>query len=201
MTDRSPARLAHVGIVLALALAACDAPVGPEVHAAPGPLAPAHLGNSDGAVSTPFRAHFFTVGQGLTVDPACGDPPNLLNTQVGMGEATHLGQFSVFITFCNDVTDVLDGQLTAGESVPYDDGFGILTAANGDELFFEISGEVVPSTDPAYDFEFQDAFTFVGGTGRFAGATGEGMTDSFVDLSTDRTDHEWVAILDMPAGR
>lgn len=197
MMNRSPARLAPMGIALALALAACDAPVGPDLDAAP--AAYAQRGYGDGAVATPFRADFVTRGLGLVPDAACGDFPRLLNTQVGEGQATHLGRFSVVITFCMDVTDVLDdGQLTAGESVPYDNGFGILTAANGDELHIEISGAVLPSDNPGYDFEFRDEFRFTDGTGRFAGATGEGMTDSFVVQAEDRTDHEWIGTLVTP---
>lgn len=199
MMNRSPARLAPMGIVLALALAACDAPVGPDLDTVPGPAVDAQRGYGDGAVAKPFRADLVTRGQGLMPDAECGDFPRLLNTQVGEGQATHLGRFSVVITFCMDVTDVLDdGQLTAGESIPYDNGVGILTAANGDELHIEISGAVLPSDNPDYDFEFRDEFRFTGGTGRFAGATGEGMTDSFVVQSEDRTDHEWIGTLVTP---
>ena len=190
MIDRTSTRLVHMGIVLTLAFAACDAPMGPESDV--DAVANARLGYGDGAVSMPFRADMFTQGQGLVPAAECGAFPRLLNTQVGEGEATRLGRFSVVITFCMDVTDVLDdGMLTEGESIPYDNGFGILTAANGDVLYLEISGAVLPSDDPDYDFEFQDAFQFTGGTGRFAGATGEGTTASFVNQSEDRTDHEW----------
>lgn len=199
MMNRSPARLAPMGIALALALAACDAPVGPDLDDAPVTAVDAHRGYDDGVIAKPFRADFVTRGQGPVPDPACGDFPRLLNTQVGEGQATHLGRFSFVATFCMDVTDVLDdGQLTAGESVPYDNGFGILTAANGDELHIEISGAVLPSDHPDYDFEFRDEFRFTDGTGRFAGVTGEGMTDSFVVQSEDRTDHQWIGTLVTP---
>jgi hypothetical protein len=203
MTDQSSNRLALIGGVLALAFAACDAPpVGPELDAATVSTTDARLGHSNATVSIPFRADMFTVLDGMIPDPLCGDFPRLLNTQVGEGEATHLGQFSVIITFCVDVTDVLDdGTLTGDESLPYDNGFGILTAANGDELYIEISGAVLPSDQPGYNLEFRDTFRFTGGAGRFVGATGEGMTESFVDQSADRTDHLWLGTLVMPVGR
>lgn len=201
MIDRTPARLAQMGIVLSLAITACDVPVGPEVDVAPLPVANARLGHGDATVSKPFRAHMFTRLEGVVPDPECGGFPRLLNTQIGEGEATHLGRFSAVITFCVDLTDVLDGMFTAGESLPYENGFGTLTAANGDVLYLEISGAVLPSDHPDYDLEFQDPFHFTGGTGRFAGATGEGMTASFVDQSDDRTDHEWVGTLVLPARR
>jgi hypothetical protein len=199
MIDRITARLAPMGIVLLLTIAACDTPMEPEAEVAPHPVADAQLGYDNGAVSKPFRARMFTRLAGLVPDPRCGDFPRLLNTQAGEGQATHLGRFSVVITFCVDVTDVLDdGMLTAGESLPYDNGFGTLTGANGDVLYIEISGAVLPSDHPDYNFEFHDPFHFTGGTGRFTGATGEGMTASFVDQSDDRTDHEWLGTLVLP---
>ena len=50
---------------------------------------------------------------------------------------------------------------------------------------------MLPSSHPDFDFEFHDDFVVTGGTGRFAGATGQGVTDSFVDQSVDRTSHSW----------
>lgn len=183
-----------------LVLGGCDAPLGPEAGDPPTVSSVVAAGRS--AVSVPFKARLFTAGEGLAPDASCGAPPRLLNTQVGEGVATHLGRFSVRITFCMDVTDFLDDlQLTEGESLPYDNGIGTLVAANGDELYLEISGEVVPSAHPDFDLEFHDRFRFTGGTGRFSGASGEGTTDSFVDQEADRTQHEWRGTLVLPRGR
>lgn len=202
MMDRNTTGLALMGAVLAVALAACDGPVGPELDAATVSAADVQFGHSSAAITIPFRADLFTLLAGMTPDPTCGVFPRLLNTQIGEGEATHLGRFSVIITFCVDITDVLDdGTLTGGESLPYDNGFGILTAADGDELYLEISGAVLPSDQPGYNLEFRDPFSFTGGTGRFAGATGTGMTESFVNQSTNQTDHTWLGTLVLPAGR
>ena len=123
MTQRSHgSRFAAAAVAGLLGLAACDEPVAPGVD----DLALSRVGAGgagEGMVAKPFEARFFTAGEGLAPDPACGDPPRFLNTQVGEGTATHLGRFSVRITFCMDVTDVLDdGQLTEGESLPYDHG-------------------------------------------------------------------------------
>jgi hypothetical protein len=187
------ARFHAVLPALLLAVGACDTATAPAPDASLLAVegAPAHV-----VLETPFQARAYTDLAGLAPDPLCGDPPRFLNTQVGAGEATHLGRFTVHITFCVDATDLLDdGMLTEGESVPYDNGFGVLVAANGDELYMAIAGAVLPSDDPAFDFEFHDPFTFVGGTGRFEGATGEGMTDSFVDQAADRTYHDWSGVL------
>jgi len=157
----------------------------------------------EGIVSKPFKAKFFTVINPEEVglnEEECPTPPFIFfNVQEGSGEATHLGKFTTRITFCVDITDLLDdGTLTGDESAPYNNGKGVFTAANGDELFFDTSGAVVPSDNPDFDFEFQDPFIFTGGTGRFAGASGGGMTDSFVDQSTNITDHKWVGNLEVP---
>jgi hypothetical protein len=72
----------------------------------------------------------------------------------GEGEATHLGHFKV----TGDVAvDVATG-------IPIGDW--TLTAANGDMLFLKMGGHGIDAT---HGF---GAFTVVGGTGRFQGATG-----------------------------
>jgi hypothetical protein len=179
--------LAAAGLVLAAA--ACETPL---------PTADEQLAfsavNADGSVNKPFKADLTTASTGLVPDPACG--PYLLEHQVGEGEATHLGRFTADFTFCIDPTDLLDdGQLTAGESIPYWDGVGVFTAANGDVLVLEIEGEILPSTRPGFNFEFHDDFEFTGGTGRFAGASGSGSTDSYVQQSPNQVVHDMNAVL------
>jgi hypothetical protein len=75
--------------------------------------------------------------------------------------ATHLGKSTI-----HTVGSTLNG----GTSV------GTITAANGDQLFITQDG---PATDlpssvcpPDLPFASQQSQTFIGGTGRFAGATG-----------------------------
>lgn len=155
-----------------------------------------------------FEASFFTDIVINSEDPddpeasgplkgGCTEEPfTFFNVQEGSGQATHLDNLFTRITFCVDTADLQDdGTLTGDESTPYNNGQGIFKDANGDELHFTIEGAVLPSDHPDYDFEFQDPFTFTGGTGRFAGASGSGTTDSFVNHSTNRTDHTWNATL------
>lgn len=157
------------------------------------------LGRSNGTVTVPFKAMFYTDGGIVPGDNSCGAPPFFLNVQDGDGEATHLGRFSTHMTFCVDATDILDdGQLSAGESAPYDNGVGTLTAANGDELWITIAGAVLPSGHPDFDYEFADPFAFSGGTGRFEGASGGGYTNSYVHAAIGRTIHEWSGTLILP---
>ena len=76
----------------------------------------------------------------------------------GSGTATHLGQWTVSgnVQYTPDNNGVLH---SSGEAA--------LTAANGDKLQFQIDGILNPVT--AVD---QGVFRFVGGTGRFEGASG-----------------------------
>ena len=77
----------------------------------------------------------------------------------GSGTATHLGQWTVAgtVKYTPDENGVLH---SSGEAT--------LTASNGDKLQFQIDGIL----DPVAAID-QGVFRFVGGTGRFEGASGE----------------------------
>lgn len=192
--------------ILALALTACDgAPTSSVAHASFSAV------NPDGSVDRPFRAELTTRSSDdfPRPDPACGPFPNLLEEQTGEGESAPLGRFTVVFTFCIAAADLVDdGQLTEGESIPYGEGvgtfgpgIGTFVAANGDELIMEISGVIFPSANPDFEFEFHDPFTFVGGTGRFADASGGGSTDSFVDQAENLVVHSMRGTLARHPGR
>jgi hypothetical protein len=84
-------------------------------------------------------------------DPVAG----ILDTTVaGEGHATHLGHFTV------------TGQVAVDVATGIPVGTWTLTAANGDMLFLAMTGHGI---DPTHGF---GAFTIVGGTGRFEGASG-----------------------------
>lgn len=135
--------------------------------------------------TVPFEANFFTVLSGFEENAGgCASPMSFLNTQKGDGSATLIGDFTTTITFCVDIN-----------TFEYDNGQGSFVGSNGDEIFFEGKGQVKPSDHPEYDLEFQDTFTITGGTGRFEGATGTMVTDSYVKNSTQQTDHVWSGTL------
>lgn len=109
---------------------------------------------------TPLKGTFVQSGV-IAPSAAC---QGLSNTTTGTGEATHLGKSLWSGTACLGFGPqgivVTNGKLT-------------LTAANGDQLFstFAASG-ALPAGDGS--FHLDGTFTVVGGTGRFAGATGGG---------------------------
>lgn len=158
-------------------------------------------GKTNGTLELPFKASFYTKRDYSIEDEGpsyCTQDPYLgFNYQVGEGEATHLGHFSVTIKFC-------------GAGFDYTNGDGVLVAANGDELYIGLIeiGHILPYEHPLYELQFQDPFIFTGGTGRFEGASGGGMTASFVDLLDDegnflpehQTDHYWSGTLILPKG-
>jgi len=130
------------------------------------------------AVTVPFKANFYTLRDySFTPDCSAYEGYSSGNYQVGGGDATHLGEFTVTISFCGP----------PGE-FKYVGGEGVFVADNGDELYFNIppTGEIgiiyQIFDDPYYELWFGDSFEFTGGTGRFAGATGGGTTDSWVNL-------------------
>jgi hypothetical protein len=78
----------------------------------------------------------------------------------GAGNATHLGLF----------TDSTCTITTGGMFPVFDfESEGEVTAANGDQIFYIVTGSTDVSSDPCVA---QGTLTVVGGTGRFAGASG-----------------------------
>jgi hypothetical protein len=115
------------------------------------PLAPAQ--SQRNATRLPLRGSF------AAADRSTFAPPNLVLHGTGEGNATHLGRFTV--TF----TDVVNPATATGT------GTFDVTAANGDQLFATTAGGQDQFTPPNVSHVTLVA-TIVGGTGRFASATG-----------------------------
>ena len=110
---------------------------------------------SASAVERPFALSGAGVATLITDDAG-----NLIGaTPTGSGTATHLGRWTVAgnVNYTPDNNGVLRSN-----------GVATITAANGDTLQVQIDGILDPVA--AVD---QGVFRMVGGTGRFAGATGE----------------------------
>jgi hypothetical protein len=134
-------------------------------------------------VTVPFKANFSVWDHSDYSDNSCGGFPVFFLTMKGYGPATHLGKMTTTMTFCCNT-----------ETGYYYNTTGSFISANGDELFFEIpEGQIIPNEgDNSYYYQtkFNDRIIFTGGTGRFAGATGEAYTNAYVHDGTDewRTD-------------
>jgi len=139
--------------------------------------------NTPVLVNVPFKTDLSVWDMSDYADTRCGGYPVFFLTMEGYGTATHLGKLTTIMTFCCDVT-----------TGAYYNTAGTFVAANGDELFFEIpNGQIIPNDEDNssyYQTKFDDLMIFTGGTGRFAGATGEAMSNAYVHDGEDewRTD-------------
>jgi hypothetical protein len=99
------------------------------------------------------------------------DPQVVLTRDSASGEATPFGRYTLVAhEFINLATLTVKG------------GAFTLTAANGDTLTGEYSGQAVAEFPTIIHYEVSGPIT--GGTGRFAGATGTITFDGFADLQT-----------------
>jgi hypothetical protein len=83
-------------------------------------------------------------------------PSVIQTTDTGNGRATHLGRYTLA---AGEHIDLASGAITGG--------FYTLTAANGDTITGTYSGEALPGLTG-----YLVSGPIIGGTGRFAGATG-----------------------------
>ena len=119
-------------------------------------------------------------------DAVCGDFPlwRIINT--GEGTGTHFGKLTSHFDFCFNVLD---------SSYPNGYGFSYFEDKNGDRLYVEVAGFVldgrVPGMPSFANSYFKDPFTIVGGTGRFEGATGSGMTNDYNSDKDPYSHHHW----------
>jgi hypothetical protein len=140
-----------------------DSPTGPSrVGSSTSSSAGANVSPAqpDGSRELPFHGSFTGETRGaVNCPPECNPPTILTVTGTRMGTATYLGAF----TATN--VDVVDLATATGT------GTFNLTAANGDQLFTTtIGGE--DEFEPPNISHVLVVGTILGGTGRFAGATG-----------------------------
>jgi hypothetical protein len=103
----------------------------------------------------PFNANFITRFTGVVEG-------NFLHVTVsGRGQATYAGDTRAFTD--SQFVSLIDGSITATYT---------LTATNGDTLTLNFVGQ---GTNVDGGATFSGSYTIVGGTGRFAGATGSGF--------------------------
>jgi hypothetical protein len=134
---------------------------------APGTAAPAVAGATLAVQQVPFKGVFSGTGTAVT-----GGRCPVLTVQIhATGHATHVGRLTDEQSHCADPT-----------SLAFTDGEFAFTAANGDQLVGTYFGDFVPLDQPL--FTIVGHFTFTGGTGRFAGASGGGNASGVQNLAT-----------------
>ena len=162
---RAPATPA---VLLALALVGCADP-GPTTLPTPEGAALARGGSAGGrATARPISGRCE-----LTVAPLPSSPPIIRQTDTGTCQLSHLGRTAF--------AGVLDLNLATGTQR----GERTFTAANGDQLRAVNVGTSTPAGPGLV--RFSATLTFVGGTGRFANATGEMRCEGTANLVTRTT--------------
>jgi hypothetical protein len=101
----------------------------------------------------------------------CSAPSDYIIYAAFDGTATHIGQFTGSGSHCSQIAWTPSGPGGA----TYSDGRGTLVAANGDTLDLHWGQGTTGYDAEAGLITFTDQFSFVGGTGRFVGATGGGQ--------------------------
>ncbi len=125
--------------------------------------------NSSAAVPRPFKATWSGAGNFLPGDSSCPGGAIVITTAKGIATLTGASEF-VGTYCCN---------LTTGHCT----GTGVLTAANGDALYFSITHDFNPATG-----DFTESEDYTGGTGRFVGATGRSTTSGTATFMTPTSD-------------
>lgn len=144
-------------------------------------------------VTVPFEAEF--IGDYIYVGPddkdSTGLEPKCDFTRVIVdfkGSGTPLGNFTGNFDFCVGP----DGY---GQTEAY------MVTMKGDTLFVSISGNVIPGRlddQPEYVTSYwQDPFEILGGTGRYEGATGSGISDDYNSSLDPNSHHSWSGTITM----
>jgi hypothetical protein len=133
----------------------------------------------------PFKGRFEAVVTMMT--PL--QPPFVFLLVEGTGNATHLGRFTLTSPVVGDTS-------TQAATGTYE-----FTAANGDTLTADFTGQATPTPIPGVLF-IVDTATITGGTGRFADATGSFISTHVFDPATGITIGSFDGTISSPgAGR
>ncbi len=136
-----------------------------------GPAAAADAGTQD----RPWEATYSGRWHIDTVDPdRCrhfDDPWIVPLYTVGHGTGSHVGAITVETWDCVNV----DPADVGGPGREILDGRLLITAANGDQVEGTFEGDILAPTPDLTGLLFETDIEVAGGTGRFAGATGEAL--------------------------
>jgi hypothetical protein len=133
----------------------------------------------------PFKASYTWRLVSEAPSPGCDGPGEARAFLEGEGTATHLGRFTITLNHCGK------------PDLPLSDGHGTFVAANGDLLhitYFGVGG--LTGAPPVFGFESR--VTFVGGTGKFAGATGGATVVGTLDVRIVGGTGDWEGEISKP---
>lgn len=124
----------------------------------------------------------------------CGDFPPMVNViNIGEGSGTHFGKVKSHFDFCVDTTD-------SSYPNPFEEAW--FEDENGDKLYVYVEGFVLPGRVPGMPSfatsYFKDPFIITGGTGKYDGATGSGMTNDYNSSKDPYSHHHWTGKITLP---
>jgi hypothetical protein len=154
-------------------------------------------------VTLPFNAHY--LGNYVSTDPTAGSgvPPIYRIIVEGPGNGTEVGNSFIHFDFCCNTDNGVYGNAQPCVNGKY---FDYIVAANGDSLYIHIpAGRVIKGRLPYMPSNvieyWKDPFEILGGSGRFYGATGGGMTDDYNSSLDYFSHHNWVGTITMMKGK
>ena len=145
-------------------------------------------------VTLPFKAEctgeYKYVGPDTLPEPKCTGSLSLWRAIVdAKGTGTPMGDFTVHFDFCGDSLS------------NYGNTYAYILDKNSDTLFINTSGRVFdgrldehPAIVTSY---WRDTIRFVGGTGKFKGATGSVVGDDYNSSEDPFSHHHWVGTITM----
>ena len=158
---------------------------------------------------------FIFLGNYVSADPeaACGDCPvdeegNMIGPECwtrvindGEGTEINMGKFTHHFAFC---ADWINGTYPSPkEGAPATEGY--FEDANGNRLYIMSAGKVYEGRldeHPEYvNSWWRDPWEINGGTGRFEGATGSGMTDDYNSNLDPYSHHHWTGTITLVKGK
>ena len=127
-------------------------------------------------VSVPVKGYFETVIETfIPIEFINGQPVKFTMHIVGTGNVSHLGNCTVAFDQIGDYSINPNAPALSAPNV-------VVTAANGDELYFESYGTA--NDNGTGNPTFTGSFTFTGGTGRFGNASGSATFTGSANLAT-----------------
>ncbi len=131
-----------------------------------------------------FTGEYKYVGPDTLSNQKCTGQLSLWRAIVdGKGTCTPLGDFTVHFDFCGDSLS------------NYGNCYAYMVSTNKDTLLIDISGRVIEGRlddHPEYVTSYwRDSIRFIGGTGKYKGATGKGITDDYNSSEDTNSHHNW----------
>ncbi len=136
-----------------------------------------------------FTGEYKYVGPDTLSNKKCIGQLSLRAIVDGKGTGTPMGDFTVHFDFCGDSLS------------NYGNSYAYMVSSDNDTLLIDLSGRVIEGRlddHPEYVTEYwRDSIRFIGGTGKYEGATGKGITDDYNSSQDNNSHHSWKGTITM----